>query len=95
MAGCPGLAGRSRSSRWRSTRGPRATGLRLATFYRAKGLEFAHALIPDRDRYPRSRFAHESDDAYRERTELERRVLFVAMTRARDGLWLGTGPGSR
>ena len=69
--------------------------VKVGTFYRAKGLEFAHVLIPDRDRYPRPRFAHESDDAYRERTERERRVLFVAMTRARDGLWLGTGPGSR
>jgi hypothetical protein len=69
--------------------------IKVGTFYRAKGLEFAHVFIPDRDRYPRSRFAHESDDTYRERTELERRVLFVAMTRARDGLWLGTGPGSR
>ena len=67
--------------------------VKVGTFYRAKGLEFAHVLIPDRDRYPRSRFARESDDAYRERTERERRVLFVAMTRARDGLWLGTGPG--
>ena len=63
--------------------------VKVRTFHRAKGLEFAHA-----DRYPRSRFAHESDDAYRERTELERRILFVALTQARDGLWLGTGPGS-
>ena len=61
------------------------------TFYRAKGLEFAHVFIPDRDRYPRARSPRESGDAYRERVELERRVLFVAMTRARDGLWLGTG----
>ncbi|HEY0716714.1 MAG TPA: UvrD-helicase domain-containing protein, partial [Streptosporangiaceae bacterium] len=71
--------------------------VKVGTFHRAKGLEFAHVLIPDRDRYPRSRSwsGRESDDAYRERTELERRILFVAMTRARDGLWLGTGPGSR
>jgi superfamily I DNA/RNA helicase len=65
--------------------------VKVGTFHRAKGLEFAHVFIPDRDRYPRARSPRESGDAYRERVELERRVLFVAMTRARDGLWLGTG----
>jgi nuclease-like protein/UvrD-like helicase family protein/AAA domain-containing protein len=64
--------------------------VKVGTFYRAKGLEFAQVFIPDRDRYPRARSPRESGDAYRERVELERRVLFVAMTRARDGLWLGT-----
>ncbi len=64
--------------------------VKVGTFHRAKGLEFAHVFIPDRDRYPRARSPRESGDAYRERVELERRVLFVAMTRARDGLWLGT-----
>jgi hypothetical protein len=62
--------------------------VKVGTFHRAKGLEFAHVLIPDRERYPRPRSPRESADAYRERTELERRILFVAMTRARDGLWL-------
>jgi hypothetical protein len=64
--------------------------VKVGTFHRAKGLEFAYVFIPDRDRYPRARSPRESGDAYRERVELERRVLFVAMTRARDGLWLGT-----
>jgi hypothetical protein len=64
--------------------------VKVGTFYRAKGLEFAQVFIPDRERYPRARSPRESGDAYRERVELERRVLFVAMTRARDGLWLGT-----
>jgi hypothetical protein len=68
--------------------------VKVGTFHRAKGLEFAHVFIPDRDRYPPSPSALESAGAYRERSELERRVLFVAMTRARDGLWLGTGPRS-
>jgi len=63
--------------------------VKVGTFYRAKGLEFAQVFIPDRDRYPQGRRGHESDEAYRERAVLERRVLFVAMTRARDGLWLG------
>jgi superfamily I DNA/RNA helicase len=64
--------------------------VKVGTFHRAKGLEFAWVFVPDRDRYPRPRSPRESGDAYRERTELERRILFVAMTRARDGLWLGT-----
>jgi hypothetical protein len=64
--------------------------VKVGTFHRAKGLEFGQVFIPDRHAYPRPRLPHESDDAYRERAELERRVLFVAMTRARDGLWLGT-----
>jgi AAA domain/Nuclease-related domain/UvrD-like helicase C-terminal domain len=66
--------------------------VKVGTFHRAKGLEFAWVFVPDRDRYPRVRSPRESGDAYRERTELERRILFVAMTRARDGLWLGSGP---
>lgn len=74
--------------------GTRRDQVKVGTFHRAKGLEFAHVFIPDRDRYPRPRSAAESDGAYRERTELERRVLFVAMTRARDGLWLGLSRGS-
>jgi superfamily I DNA/RNA helicase len=68
--------------------------VKVGTFHRAKGLEFAWVFVPDRDRYPRVRSPRESGDAYRERTELERRILFVAMTRARDGLWLGTSSGS-
>jgi UvrD-like helicase C-terminal domain/AAA domain/Nuclease-related domain len=74
--------------------GTRRDQVKVGTFHRAKGLEFAHVFIPDRDHYPRPRSAAESDGAYRERTELERRVLFVAMTRARDGLWLGLSRGS-
>ncbi|HEY2279224.1 MAG TPA: 3'-5' exonuclease [Streptosporangiaceae bacterium] len=74
--------------------GTRRDQVKVGTFHRAKGLEFAHVFIPARDRYPRPRSAAESDDACRERTELERRVLFVAMTRARDGLWLGLSRGS-
>ena len=69
--------------------GTTGEAVKVGTFHRAKGLEFAHVLIPDRDLYPTPRRPSESDDVYRERAELERRVLFVALTRARDGLWLG------
>ena len=95
--------GNSTATRWRKMlasggipvialeeyRGTPCDQVKVGTFHRAKGLEFAQVLIPDRHACPRRRLPHESDDAYRERTELERRVLFVAMTRARDGLWLG------
>ena len=95
--------GNSTAARWRKMlasggipvialeeyRGTPCDQVKVGTFHRAKGLEFAQVFIPDRHAYPRPRLPHESDDAYRERAELERRVLFVAMTRARDGLWLG------
>ena len=62
--------------------------VKTGTYQRAKGLEFAHVFIPDLHLTPRVRGRHESDEAFRERCELEHRQLFVAMTRARDGLWL-------
>ena len=64
--------------------------VKVGTFERAKGLDFAHVLIPDRDRIPAPRRPNESDDAHAERAHLDRRRLFVAMTRARDTLWLAT-----
>ena len=69
--------------------GTRSEAVKVGTFYRAKGLEFSHVLVPDRDRIPAPRRPAESEQAYQERVELERRQLFVALTRARDGLWLG------
>jgi hypothetical protein len=64
--------------------------VKIGTFQRSKGLDFAHVLIPDRNRVPGPRHTRESDAAHQERAILERRRLFVAMTRARDTLWLGT-----
>jgi hypothetical protein len=63
--------------------------VRLGTFKRAKGLEFKHVALPGLVDGPPSPRTDEADDVYRERVELERRELFVGMTRARDGLWLG------
>lgn len=61
--------------------------VKVGTIKRAKGLEFKHVLLPD--------FPHEAavlqqpdDPAAVERWALDRRELYVAMTRARDGLWL-------
>lgn len=63
--------------------------VKVGTYHRAKGLDFKHVLLPRWDTLSVSRESGESDAAHRERVERERRTLFVAMTRARDGLWLG------
>jgi superfamily I DNA/RNA helicase len=64
--------------------------IKVGTFQRGKGLDFAHVLIPDADQIPGPRRSYESDDAYAERAGLERRRLYVGITRARDTLWLGS-----
>jgi hypothetical protein len=63
--------------------------IKVGTFKRAKGLEFKFVLLPGlREGLPEP-WHGESDDSHRERAERMRRELFVGMTRARDGLWLG------
>jgi hypothetical protein len=64
--------------------------VKVGTYQRAKGLEFAAVFIPDYDRAITEPRAGESRESANERNELERRCLFVAMTRARDSLWLGS-----
>jgi hypothetical protein len=63
--------------------------VKIGTYQRAKGLEFSCVFLPDHDRAVPAQRERETDDDYRERAELQRRQLFVAMTRARDRLWLG------
>ncbi len=60
--------------------------VKVGTVKRAKGLEFKHVLVPHAPARLVERGRVGADD---ERTELERRELYVAMTRARDGLWIG------
>ncbi len=62
--------------------------VKVGTIKRAKGLEFKQVLIPD---VPRAQTAGipPADEAEHERWDLSRRELYVAMTRARDGLWVG------
>ncbi len=61
--------------------------IKLGTYRRAKGLEFKRVFLP---RYTAAIQAAEGDGAVdRESAEIARRQLFVAMTRARDLLWLG------
>jgi hypothetical protein len=64
--------------------------VKVGTYQRAKGLEFACVFLPDHDRAVSAQRADEPEESYRERASLARRQLFVAMTRARDRLWLGS-----
>lgn len=62
--------------------------IKIGTIKRAKGLEFKQVLIPD-IRREHTITEPPMDDTERERWDLTRRELYVAMTRARDGLWVG------
>ncbi|MFE9568443.1 UvrD-helicase domain-containing protein [Streptomyces sp. NPDC006692] len=70
--------------------------VKLGTYRRAKGLEFKHVYLPQHDAtMPNGASADgpggtEVPETAREREELLRSQLFVAMTRARDVLWLGS-----
>jgi superfamily I DNA/RNA helicase len=72
---------------------PRAVGVRIGTMHRMKGLEFLRVAIVDLrdDWYPeRSAITSDNDPAQRAADlQRERCLLYVAATRARDGLWLG------
>ncbi|MBO0657391.1 UvrD-helicase domain-containing protein [Streptomyces triculaminicus] len=66
-------------------------GVKLGSYHRAKGLEFKHVHLPDHDAPATTAPSDGTDDGIaRERRELHRSQLFVAMTRARDTLWLGS-----
>lgn len=61
--------------------------VKVGTVKRAKGLEFAHVLLPELVSTPRQ-WDGESDESFEERARRHRRETYVAMTRARDGLWV-------
>lgn len=63
--------------------------VKVGTVKRAKGLEFKQVLLADVRRDWLAEQASGDDDAESERSVLLRRELYVAMTRARDGLWVG------
>ncbi|RKN71731.1 NERD nuclease [Streptomyces klenkii] len=66
-------------------------GVKLGSYHRAKGLEFKHVHLPDHDAPAAAGAGDGTDEGVaRERRELHRSQLFVAMTRARDTLWLGS-----
>jgi hypothetical protein len=65
--------------------------VKVGTIKRAKGLEFKHVLVARvaPDLLAPADAATELSDVNRERRDLDRRSLYVAMTRARDELWVG------
>jgi hypothetical protein len=63
--------------------GSAVEAVKVGTVKRAKGLEFQRVYVPRVDSYKT-----EDGSAEPERVQRERRELFVAMTRARDGLWM-------
>lgn len=65
-------------------------GVKVGTYQRAKGLEFAQVYVPEVESAVSVAADPTAAESLRERNELERRCLFVAMTRARDRLWLGS-----
>ncbi|TQL02036.1 UvrD-helicase domain-containing protein [Cellulomonas sp. SLBN-39] len=64
--------------------------VRVGAVKHAKGLELAHVLLADVAAEWLDRSSGGLDDVARERREHRRRELYVAMTRARDGLWVAT-----
>jgi len=63
--------------------------VKVGTIKRAKGLEFKQVCLASVKGSALEAGAVPEDGAECERWELERRELFVGMTRARDGLWVG------
>jgi UvrD-like helicase family protein/nuclease-like protein len=63
--------------------------VKIGTIKRSKGLEFKFVLLPGLSHDAPPLWPGETTESYAERCERLRRELFVAMTRARDGLWLG------
>ncbi|MFC5187681.1 UvrD-helicase domain-containing protein [Actinomadura harenae] len=64
-----------------------ADALKIGTYLRSKGLEFKNVYLPAFNARP---VVPGGDPTADERAALTRRQTFVAMTRARDVLWLGT-----
>ena len=68
--------------------GTLVTAVKVGTVKRAKGLEFKQVLLAQ-VRDPLMTGGAPTEGAALERFQLQRRELYVAMTRARDGLWVG------
>jgi superfamily I DNA/RNA helicase len=69
--------------------------VKVGTVKRAKGLEFAQVLlaqVPSPLLPGQNEPEITEEGAAAEHTELQKRELYVAMTRAREGLWIGTIP---
>jgi AAA domain/UvrD-like helicase C-terminal domain/Nuclease-related domain len=66
-----------------------SSSVKVGTIKRAKGLEFKQVLVARASAQLLETAWSPSDEADAERRELDRRELYVAMTRARDGVWVG------
>ena len=73
-----------------SFKGKPNTKVKVGTFHRAKGLEFKVVFILGltKGRFPSARRRGQSETEHEENTALQVSQLFVAMTRARDALFL-------
>lgn len=69
--------------------GSQVDAVRVGTVKRAKGLEFAHVLVVRTPLHLVRPIAGDVDPAVMERRDRQRRELYVAMTRAREHLWIG------
>ncbi|MDQ1543333.1 MAG: hypothetical protein QOK08_971 [Actinomycetota bacterium] len=71
--------------------------VKIGTIKRAKGLEFKQVLLPRVDASlltPSAVRDPDGSESLLERHERDRRELYVGMTRARDGVWVGSIGGS-
>jgi superfamily I DNA/RNA helicase len=66
--------------------------VKVGTIKRAKGLEFKHVLVAHTPARLVDPTPATGPSAAGDRVDMERRELYVAMTRARDGLWVGVAP---
>ncbi|MBT1623516.1 AAA family ATPase [Curtobacterium flaccumfaciens pv. oortii] len=74
--------------------GRSSDAIRVGTVKRAKGLEFKQVLLAHVDPRLLDAAPAEPSETERERRERGRRELYVGMTRARDGLWVGVRSGA-
>ena len=63
--------------------------VKVGTIKRSKGLEFTEVLVVRTPPHLVQAGVVDPDEAAAERRLLQRRELYVAMTRAREGLWVG------
>lgn len=73
--------------------GRTSDAVRVGTLKRAMGLEFKQVLLAHVDRRMVDAAPAEPSESDREQRERGRRELYVGMTRARDGLWVGVRSG--
>jgi hypothetical protein len=69
--------------------GRTTSAVKVGTIKRAKGLEFKQVLVARASAQLLETAWSSTNEAEAERRELDRRELYVAMTRARDGVWVG------